>query len=266
MTVKRFKGASSNGLSGWKVDYTGLSIRGDWATGEKVIIKDNDQYDIKRVQMERSQEARAKYQRQKQAALECEKTWNVLSETEERTTYLIHKKIDNFGCKITGDILHVPARDHKGNIWSVQSIDGNGNKMFYKGGKKKGCSHIIGNIEKPLVFCEGYATGASISMACPDVCIIVCFDAFNLTSVIKEVRRNIGADGILYVAADDDKWKPGIGNTGMAEAKYCCEMFGCKLIAPVFKDESTKPTDFNDLHILEGLGAVYDQIMGALNV
>ncbi|MBY0292735.1 MAG: hypothetical protein K2W92_05565, partial [Alphaproteobacteria bacterium] len=39
---------------------------------------------------------------------------------------------------------------------------------------------------------------------------------------------------------------------------------GCPVIFPVFKNTDTKPTDFNDLHVLEGLSVVKEQLKQVL--
>ena len=61
------------------------------------------------------------------------------------------------------------------------------------------------------------------------------------------------------IAADDDRWKPAIGNTGRTKASEAARRYGCKMALPHFKHLETKPTDWNDLHVLEGIEAVKRQ-------
>ena len=127
-------------------------------------------------------------------------------------------------------------------------------------GRKKGCFHTIGQIDGVVYVAEGYATAASVHMA-TDVPVVVAFDAGNLEPVIEALKSKYPALKIT-IAADDDRWKPEIGNTGRIKANAAARRFGCTVALPWFKDTSTKPTDWNDLHVLEGLETVKSQLRG----
>ena len=62
----------------------------------------------------------------------------------------------------------------------------------------------------------------------------------------------------IIFCADDDRWKD--GNPGITKAKAAAEKIGATVVIPKFKDLATKPTDFNDLHKLEGIDAVRQQL------
>lgn len=197
----------------------------------------------------------------------AQNSWNIWESSVECYShpYLEKKKVDSFDLRISEDnSLLIPLHDIEGEIWSLQFISPSGMKMFKKSGRKKGMFYLMGDIEKPLFICEGYATGASIISAA-NVCVAVAFDAGNLLPVAQELRKKYPARP-LFIAADDDKWNESVGNTGK-HAAFSCHNFinNLDVVSPVFKDETTKPTDFNDLHCLEGLGIVQDQIMGILN-
>lgn len=49
-------------------------------------------------------------------------------------------------------------------------------------------------------------------------------------------------------------------NTGRQKAEEAAQKYGCSVVFPQFKNTDTKPTDFNDLHLLEGLDTVKEQI------
>ena len=80
-------------------------------------------------------------------------------------------------------LLILPVRDISGTLQSLQYIAPDGTKRFLMGGKvQEGHFIIPGKSEKPLVLCEGYATGASIHLAVN--CIVyVTFSANNLPVV-----------------------------------------------------------------------------------
>ena len=60
------------------------------------------------------------------------------------------------------------------------------------------------------------------------------------------------------IAGDNDCWKA--VNTGREKAEEAARKYGCSVIFPTFKNTETKPTDFNDLHVLEGIEEVKRQI------
>jgi len=62
----------------------------------------------------------------------------------------------------------------------------------------------------------------------------------------------------IVICADDDRWTE--GNPGLTKAKAAADAYGVRLISPKFKDLSSKPTDFNDLHVLKGIEAVKTQL------
>ena len=80
----------------------------------------------------------------------------------------------------------------------------------------------------------------------------------NLEAVTKAFRKsNPKTD--LVICTDDDQWTK--GNPGLTKAKATAKALGATVIVPQFKDLSTKPTDFNDLHALEGIAAVRRQVL-----
>src|SRR5208283_2962143 len=58
----------------------------------------------------------------------------------------------------------------------------------------------------------------------------------------------------IIIAADNDQWTE--GNPGLTKATEAARKTAALLAVPVFQDITTKPTDFNDFHQLEGLDAV----------
>ena len=90
--------------------------------------------------------------------------------------------------------------------------------------------------------------------------MVVAFDAGNVPTVAKLMRQQFGRATIV-VAADNDQWhEDGKQNDGVHYARQASITTGGLLAVPKFTRLSDKPTDFNDLHVLEGLNAVRDQI------
>lgn len=177
--------------------------------------------------------------------------------------YCMRKGIKPYGLKEFKDkrTLIVPIRDGSGAVTSVQFIDADGTKRFKSHGKITGCYHAIGG--KPvdtLLLCEGYATGASL-YAATGYPVAVAFNAGNLEAVAKVLRAKL-PDIRIIVCADNDRFKDR-GNVGLEKASSAALAVGAMLAVPVFASNDNKPTDFNDLHQLEGGAAVSKSIANA---
>lgn len=133
-----------------------------------------------------------------------------------------------------------------------------------------------------LDLCEGIATGMSVCLARPKSIMLCTPTAGNLVPVVEALRVHYGYRGgrpyrfmrrtRLHVSvwADDDQWgkdltgrkvpvpKRGGANAGREKALQAAEAGGASVRFPEFDPRhwTELPTDFNDLHRLEGLGAV----------
>lgn len=79
----------------------------------------------------------------------------------------------------------VPLYDECGDMWNLQFIKHDGEKIFLKGGRVKRCFHFIGTVDlqDPIIcIAEGYATAASIHLA-TGLPVAVAFNAGNLMPV-----------------------------------------------------------------------------------
>ena len=191
--IHRFSSGEKGDKDCWYVFHGMAGAFGDWSRGinEKWSIKNDglsysETKDL-RQQIEKSREsADAERQRKQEetAALALSK-WNSLSETGH-SPYLAKKKVEPYGVRFRQDLLIIPLRDIAGKLWSLQWISPDGTKRFLTGGRKKGCFHLIGQLEdgQPIYVTEGYATGASIYRATQQLTVIA-FDAGNLDSVIE---------------------------------------------------------------------------------
>jgi putative DNA primase/helicase len=128
------------------------------------------------------------------------------------------------------------------------------------GGRKSGCYFVIGNLEnsEQIFICEGYATGATIH-ECTSTPVVVAFDTSGLKPVAKLLRAKY-PDAKIVVCADNDQFHENCVNPGVEKATEAAKEAGAYVVKPEFKDLSTKPTDFNDLFVLEGIEAVQNAL------
>ena len=270
-SVKRHGGIGIGTLIG-EAQLFGFSLNDNERTP---ISAEEIQARKKRREEEERKEQQLRAERMAQAAAQANTIWESATELEgDEHPYLKRKLVKSFGLRIgrfrnQDGALLVPIRNIDGQITSLQAIFQNENPQlgrdrdYLPGGQKRGCFHVIGN--KPtganpvIVICEGYSTGASIHQA-TGYCVVVAFDAGNVPTVAKLMRQQFGRATIV-VAADNDQWhEDGKQNDGVHYARQASITTGGLLAVPKFTRLSDKPTDFNDLHVLEGLNAVSDQI------
>lgn len=185
---------------------------------------------------------------------------------------------------ISEQALLVPIRDDKKNIHSLQAIFagkvmGDRDKDFVTDGAKSGNFYSFGKpvavdvqgVQRQVILVgEGYATLASAHAATGHACI-VAFDAGNVPKVARVLRERF-PDAAFVFLADNDQWSE--GNPGVRRARQAAEEVGGFVAIPPFDYSEGKPgrdgklsgpSDFNDLHALQGLDAVRQVIEAALN-
>jgi predicted P-loop ATPase len=165
-----------------------------------------------------------------------------------------------------GSIL-VPLYNVKNEIRNLQVIyNGGKSKRFLTNGQKSGLWYLIGSLDKipdcPIVFCEGFATGASIHMA-TGWPVVVCFDAGNMPNVAEQWRDVTR----LKIFAGDNDWETALDptkiNTGMVKSQQAAEAGRGVSCIPQFTGDAAGKSDFNDLHVAEGLALVKAQLQAA---
>ena len=167
--------------------------------------------------------------------------------------YLKRKGVEPHGLKIdSAGRLVMPLCDHKGTIWSVQTIARDGTKLFLGGGRKRGLFHLLGEPGDDPVIGEGFATAASICEA-TGLPVVIAFDAGNLGPVAKSIRKWLPLARIV-IAADDDYATD--GNPGLTKARAAAELIGGTVAVPTFLEDEERGTDFNDLASLRGPDSV----------
>lgn len=204
------------------------------------------------------------------------KLWEALKTTGD-SDYLVRKKINPRtevkGLKFGHNLVAVKIVDAEGRGHGLQKIYNDGQKRFTKGLAKKGKFALIGQsslakTSKRVSICEGVSTALSIHLATGEP-VCAALDAFNLLPVAKTLKKHCKKAEFIFWADNDaykaTKLKPNgepIGNTGLIHANHAAlKMRKAKVMVPEFKEDTitqslSKPTDFNDLHVLEGLDAI----------
>lgn len=254
----------------WKLGETlKIKCKGARLTAEEREVMAARQEEAKRKAAEAAERSAGR------AARRASSMWERLPEGGQ-SAYLQRKQVLGFGVRYaprSGAVL-VPMRGAHGRIVGLQVIypekqaDLGRDKTYWPYGlAKEGAFHLIGPHPEPgeaILVCEGYATGASLHLA-TGLCVAVCFDAGNLLPVGKTLRTNFPARPLVFCADDDWKTKRANGdawNVGREKAENAATVLGGQVVFPVFSGErADKWTDFNDLHVAEGLEAVRRQVM-----
>jgi putative DNA primase/helicase len=195
--------------------------------------------------------------------------------TRALSEYLKRKGVQPEACRFFADgtvlvpMLHYNATDGA-RLAGLQKIAADGTKRFNKGMAMEGAACRIG--EPPsdgdlILVTEGFATGLSIREAVHRTLpVFLAFNAGNLKPVAERLRARYPLSPIVFCADDDWKttrydntpWNPGI-EYAQAAARAVGYAW---VVRPLFKEASRdeKWTDFNDLHLGEGIDVVRAQL------
>lgn len=243
----------------------------------------------------RRQEKERRERIARKAAERAGKTWRALTGLPADSRYLKRKQVGPHGIKASGrGNLVIPICDAHGSVHGLQIIyddpaikkrKGRDKDYWPSGLAKQGHFHLIGAVTDVLLVAEGYATGASLHEA-TGLPVAVAFDAVNLAPVAKACKAKYRHANIL-VCGDDD-WLQSCaacgettvvtettcehcgephkkGNTGVASANAAALGVSGAWTVPAFAERGRdKLTDFNDLHIAEGLHTVRAQVERAV--
>lgn len=187
------------------------------------------------------------------AAKQAARIWDQ-AEVDDEHPYLVRKQIASCGARVLEGELLIPLRHGPGAIVGLQRIRADGTKLFLKGTPAGGAYFVVGkpSREGTTVITEGFATAASIHAATGH-CVVVALNAGNLVAVAKKIRAAM-PNATIIIAADDDAFTD--GNPGMTAAYAAAREARGLVAVPVWTTERGEGTDFNDLHVSEGLGAV----------
>ncbi len=197
-----------------------------------------------------------------EAATKAAATWAASAPASDQHGYLVRKQIKAHIARERNGALVVPLFDPAGNIQSVQSVTADGRKQFLPGGRTKGGRCWLGSPADAdvLVLTESFSTSASVFEA-TDWPTCIAFSANNLPIVAADVARQFPRKHIV-VCGDDDRH--GQRNVGRERAVEAAKLAKGNAVFPCFDDPESKATDWNDLHTQQGIEAVRDQIMAAL--
>ena len=247
---------------------------GLWGMIEKATIETDwsgiDEAERERMQRERAvaeeREREKRLDRAKFAARRARAQWQAANQLGG-SDYLKRKQVtSDKGLRFTTDgTVLVPMLRYdldKPALVGLQKIDGQGKKRFNKGMAKDGAACRLGAVRdgEPILVAEGVATALSIRMATGKrLPVFVAFDCYNLAHVAKTLRAKFPEHVIVFCADDDYKTD---GNPGLSKAQSAAAAIGnAKVIAPQFKDRIDQAwTDFNDLHCVESLQQVEQQL------
>jgi len=200
-----------------------------------------------------------------EAAKRAEIAWRKCLPVGE-CAYLVRKGVESYGARFSpsGNMV-IPMLDAERRIHGLQVIyaekkQGRDKDFWPAGLAKKSHFFLIGNVDRILLIAEGFATAASLHKA-TGLPVAVAFDAGNLLPVAIALHAKYKRANILICADDDYKTE---GNPGVTAARNAALAVKGEVIFPVFAEErptETKgPTDFNDLHLIEGLHVVAKQV------
>ncbi|MDP3280434.1 MAG: zincin-like metallopeptidase domain-containing protein [Nitrosomonas sp.] len=172
-----------------------------------------------------------------------------------------------------GDLL-LAAQDVDGQIWSVQTIQAGGAKLFASGSRKENNFHVVGGESQGLtaldaapaiVIAEGYATADTLSQAL-NYPVIAAFDSGNLPKVAQDLHHKYPHKPIVIAGDDDYHLESTLGkNPGKEKALDAAALVNGVAVFPVFapsEQDSKKLNDFNDLanKSMVGIEAVKRQV------
>ncbi len=263
--------------AGWFIGFTNplkkgagnfeVCLFGDWKTGEKYTFISGGLTKAQRLIADAQlKESQAKFkvlkkEKQERAAADAVTLWDKCVDRGV-TPYMERKGITElYGARTYAADLIVPMRDIDGRLWGLQKIPPGPQKFFMPGQKTAGCFHVIGELKDQAYLCEGFATGVSIHMA-TGAPVIVSFTAHNLEMVARAIMSRYPRLA-LTICGDDDRFtviKGELKNPGRLAAERAGLIAQAGVVFPVFKSDETKPTDFNDLHMLEGIDEVKAQL------
>ncbi|ACF50608.1 VapE domain-containing protein [Stenotrophomonas maltophilia] len=262
-------------------------IRHAWCAKSPTTLSAAEQRAIRQRQ-EAARSARERDQREREdaAAKVANVLWNRAIPADAHHPYLVRKGIHAHGLRVApwpvrnsdglvfrhiDNALLVPVMNSAGRIVSLQAIFPRmdpalgRDKDFLSGGRKQGCFHVIGKPVpgQPIAIAEGYATAESIHQA-TGWCAVVAWDAGNLGPV-GQAWRGAMPDASFVLCADNDQWtRQPLDNPGVTLATQTAADIDARVAWPEFAalhGDDDRPTDFNDLHLREGLDAVRTQLL-----
>ena len=247
---------------------------GDWRNGSHQTFKSYDSktenkralnYAKKYIEKVEETVEEEKNKKHKDCKDKWEPIFNELFTNSDTHEYLSGKKISkNYRARIRSNTtLLIPIEHPDYGFVGVQQIFKKDNKflkIFAKGIRITGSFTRVTNFdikkEQYIYIAEGYATACSVYEA-TRAPVVTCFNCNNIIPVIASIR-SINPSVKIIIAADNDHENP--KNPGKYKASLAAKQFANTIYKlPEFQYPDNL-SDFNDLHITEGLQVVSNQL------
>jgi putative DNA primase/helicase len=260
--VLHLDGRPAGGFGSWKA-----GTKHTWAAGGQKLSDTELAALREKIEAARLKREREQTRKQASAAKSAQELWARYDQAPADHPYLVSKGVRPHGARIDREGKLVLAMvDVKDAIWSLQTIDADGDKRFLPGGKVAGTMFPIGEPGPAVVIAEGYATAASIHAA-TGVQTIVAFNAGNLEPVARAIRAERPDVRMLIAADNDTETKEPIENPGVHFGRRAAKAAGAGLAVPSWPDDHPKASrkvDWNDIALALGEDAVADPIFDAI--
>jgi putative DNA primase/helicase len=218
------------------------------------------------------------------AALTAEAAWSAAPAAAAEHPYLVAKDVgpgelrmggpsqtiattDKFGqpkdASLEGKLI-VPMRDIDGKLWSIQTIDADGTKSFYKNGRVEGMHTIVGGElthDSPIIIAEGFATAQTVSRAA-NLPVIAAFNAGNIAPVAQLYRDRFPERSVI-IAGDNDHSKNADQNVGRRKSEEAAVSVAGYTLLPDFAPNDCG-TDWNDYEKSNGVDATRQAVASGL--
>ncbi|GCI05156.1 DNA primase [Escherichia coli] len=214
----------------------------------------------------REQRAAAQADKFDQTANRLMEEYNRLPDATGDLAYLKNKQViaaNGLKADERGNVV-IPLFNADGEFRTLERIWSDGSKHLEKDGQAWGSFFVVGGQLKDgdnLLYAEGYATAASISEAINQP-VIMTVNAGNMVEVAGHLKDTF-PNSTHYFLADNDIYKD--ENVGLDKATEAAELTAGHVLVPVFSNPKEGLTDYNDLHVSEGLEQVRSQVEGAIN-
>ncbi|HCN1084716.1 TPA: hypothetical protein N6L29_003745, partial [Escherichia coli] len=252
--------------AGWYRDYKNGGVIQKWvSTG---AAPDPEQMAMLRADAAARREQRAAAQADKfdQTANRLMEEYNRLPDATGDLAYLKNKQViaaNGLKADERGNVV-IPLFNADGEFRTLERIWSDGSKHLEKDGQAWGSFFVVGGQLKDgdnLLYAEGYATAASISEAINQP-VIMTVNAGNMVEVAGHLKDAF-PNSTHYFLADNDIYKD--ENVGLEKATEAAELTAGHVLVPAFSNPKEGLTDYNDLHVSEGLEQVRLQVEGAIN-
>lgn len=261
--------------AGWYQNHHASTGKVNWKSSGEFRV------DPARAMQQRAMNAQRQWDRQLEQSATFDKTaaylsrlQNTLAPATAEHPYLQRKQVppaDGVRLDRYGN-LFIPLHNLQGDIRSAEYIAADGKKNLKKDAEKMGNFFVVGGTlqpGKPVLYAEGYATAASISLA-SGMPVVMTVDAGNLVTVSQKLKAAF-PDSPHIVLGEDDFTKA--DNKGLAKAREAADRIDGTWLLPVFTAEERQLaldgqasfSDFNDIHVSRGLEAVRDQLATVLD-